>query len=330
MVTRQWQLLAKAQDTQDTRVFVDRLTADLAQSHLAQLGTPLLARLRPSVFFGVTTFPPALRARFSYNMSYLISWIFAMDWLLDGCNHLSIAHDFQLLIKRRTELPIDAPLYWGDLQLATNPCQLLPALPYSMYTLVEALQPLRTAVRSSAVDPDGPVMFDRYLTDMIVPAMLREAEWRLGEALLPDFASYMDTAYVSICGGLCIHLINAVLPNPARNWCEVELAVAGMRRVTRLINDESTRYDDGNSGKPNAVKLLTLEMGDERAARLRIRAMINSYAKEVEHFCLPIIAASDPSDPLYVLSYYTYYCMGITDIMYAHDEDFIEPSRDYS
>ncbi len=303
---------------------VREITADLSGGELATFGPRLLRRLLPSVYFGTLTFPAESRYHFATENSYIIEWVFALDDLLDACDGFDYAHDFQLLLNRRMGLKLDGELKWDDLPLAHNPHMQLPGLEYSMLTLVENLQPLRYQLASKAQDADGLLIFDRYLTEQIVPAMLTETSWRLRLIPLPTAEQYIEVAYVSICGGLCVSTVNAVLPQPAWNWRAVEFATERMRYATRLINDLATREKDEKEGKPNAVNLRVEKCGSVERAEKEVRGMVNGYNLDLERLCKPFLALTNHADPLYILFHYVYYCLALTEAMYEMG-DFLEP-----
>lgn len=318
-----WHPLALAQkNVPGTYELAQRFTSQIS-ALLAGFGSKVGGRIYPSVYFGITTFPIELRERYAYNQGYLISWVFALDELLDSCLSFDYAHDLQLLLARQLSLPPDAALDYMGLPLRGDAHKNVPGLPYSVFDLVAAIQPLRRRLVEKAQDPAGPLLFDRYLIEMVVPAMLREAGWRLGALPSPDFDTYVETATTSICGGLCVATLNAILSHPVENWQTTEQATNTMCRAVRLINELATRRKDEGEGKPNAVSLLAAQIGDTAEAERQVRQMIDQAAEELEELCGPLMQVS-LDNPLYALAYYIYYSWVITEAMYDGG-DFIAP-----
>jgi len=295
-------------------------TFALQGSPLNALGAYTQRRLAASATFAVLTFPPSAWARFSYANAYLIAWVYTLDEVLDTCLDLLTADDLRLLL--RAEL-VGTP--WSSLSLNRDPHAPLPGLSYALADLVATLRPLRELLQAQGATSVGLAMFDHYLLEMILPAMRREAEWRLGSLPPPAFSSYLDTAWISISGGLCASVVNALSPQPASDWAACEEAVITMLHATRLINDLATRGRDEGEGTPNAIRLLVPIVGSIPLAEAAVRGLIAGYADALWQQCGPL--AAWPSTPLDLLRYYTYYCWVITEAMYAGGDFTLEPRR---
>jgi len=317
-----WRQLAAAQlNAPGTEELVHRFTTELSTT-FSPFGNNVLNRVLPSVCFGVTTFPHELRRYYSYNNAHLISWIFALDELLDTCEDFGYVQDFMLLLNTYLACPVDEEFLWQKLNLTYDPAIPVPNLSYSLLQLAEAIHSLRRRLASEAQDSAGLMMFDRYLIEWIMPAMINEAKWRLGISAPPSFAQYLETATTSICGGLCVATLNAVLPHPLANWQATTQATSTMCRAVRLINDVATRPKDELEGKHNAVNLLALESDNLIEAESKVRLMIDRAAEQLTAMCEPFVAIKSLDDPLYVLNYYIFYSWVITEAMYSKG-DFI-------
>jgi Terpene synthase family 2, C-terminal metal binding len=319
-----WRKLAQAQlDVPGTREFIATLAEELRQSPLQDFGPSVMGRLQDYVFFAATTFSQALRQYFSRENAQFITWVFAVDDLLDTCPNFDYARDFQLLLNRRLELSINDDMYWSDLNLIMDPATRLPNLSYSLLSLVENIQPLRHSLMAKAQDTNGIAIFDRYLADQIIPTMLSETRWRLRLEPTPNFNQYMERAHISICAGLGVSTVNAVLAHPYENWMDIEPATYIVCNATRLINDIATWPKDKIEGKPNALGLLANEHGEQEAKR-RIEAIVDAYLVAAECLCRPHLEVANAEEPLYILNYYIYHVLVMTRAMYSRG-DFIEP-----
>ena len=324
--TTDWRQLAKAQfEAPGTREQVADIVAALSNSELSVFGPSILKRLEASAYLSVGCFLPALRSRFALHHTYLQLWVFALDEILDTCSQLSVAFDLEKLLRQSLTLSPGTELRWANLPLLTNPCEALPDLGYSLLMLVDAIQPLRKLISTQAITPDGPIIFEHNLIDMVVPAMLMETRWRLAAKVKPDFSTYMTTAHVSICTGLTTSIVNAVLLQPNQNWAIVKNIAQILGYAVRLINDVQTRGKDEREGKPNAAALLAEEMGSITKAEQHIYVLIEDYVTQLEQQCYPFLNHANIDDPLYILSYYMYNCLTISRQMYA-SADFVLPA----
>ena len=314
-----WRTQAAAQYTPAAKAMIAEQTFALQGSPLNALGAYTQRRLAASATFAVLTFPAHAWARFSYANAYLIAWVYTLDEVLDTCLDLETADDLGLLLTAEMA-GTNAPL-----TLHHDPHVHLPGLGYALADLVATLRPLRELLQAQGATSLGLAMFDRYLLEMILPAMRREAAWRLGIMPLPDYSSYLDTARISISGGLCVSLVNAVLPQPALLWQQIQPAISNMAQATRLVNDVATRGRDEGEGTPNAVTLLAPTTGSIPLAEAAVREQITTYASDLWQQCAT--ALPTPSTPLELLKYYTYYCWVITEAMYAGGDFTFERRR---
>lgn len=316
-----WQELARAQHNAPAVAdLVAQLSSEISQQFV-RFGPSVLSRVHASVYFGVTTFPADLQARYAWGQGYLIAWVFALDDLLDNCPAYSYATDLHMLLGRLLNTPLNVPLRYQDLPLRNDPTAIVPSVGYSIIDVVTALQMLRCHLYRQATNAGGPKLFDRYLESEVIALMLHETAWRLHELPPPDFATYLRTATITICGGLCVVALNAVLPQPLVNWRAIKTAATTMCRAVRLINDLATKSKDEDEGTPNAVNLLTKSSGNAATAARAVRQLADEAAARLGGLCAPLLEQPKDSS-LYVLGFYTYYSWVMTEAMYANG-DFI-------
>lgn len=323
LMVRDWKTIAtKQMILPGTRELIVQLTTRL-KNEFAAFGPELEVRLESCALFGATTFPQEQRTRFAYDEAYIIAWVFAMDYMLDTIPSFDYAQDFQSLLNRRVELPVAGVLTWNDLALAHDPTISLPGLSYSILTLVEALQPLRQSLANRMPDAEGLIIFDRCLTQNSAPAMIQETSWRLRLEPMPEFNEYIANAQRSMCGNLCTAVVNAALPDAENNWNKVNRVMQTMCHAIRLINDDATWPREQEEGKPNGLGI-NIALYGEAEGRQATRQIINDYSAEVELRCRPYIQTSSTEHPLYILNYYIYHVLVMTEAMYARG-DFVWP-----
>lgn len=306
---------------------VAQIAVRLRNSQLSALGARLLdKRLAACTYLSVHALPQSF-LQAAYEHTYLQLWIYGLDDLLDTCPSVYEVLDVEQVINRILNLSSEPKLVLtnlNDLELTNDLLADLPRLGFSIFSLATTLQQLRRRIRSYQAAPEGRLIFDACLGIGVLPAMKTEALWRLGQLPPPDYETYMATAHISICAAQCLSLVNSLLNNPRQNWQIVSNTVKSLGYALRLINDLSTRKRDTKEGKPNAVNLLSQELGNAAAVR-QVREYINTYSQKVNKDCSIYLDKGDKDNPLYVLSYYMQSCLAAARRMYEKG-DFVIPA----